>query len=267
MENDKYHQKTANLALQGGGSHGAFAWGVLDRLLEERRLSIEGITATSAGALNAVAFAYGLSVGGREGAKDLLNVFWKRISSIAASQMLRPTAIDKLYGNFGLDNSPSFRLIEVLCQFLSPYQFNPFDYNPLRNLVEDLVDFDRLRKRPAIKLFLCATNVRTGKLKVFEGGEISVKHVMAACCRPLLTRAVEIDGEYYWDGAFIANPPIFPVIYGCELVRHHPCPPYPDYSTKGPGHSARHPQSHAGDQLQFIADARNAGDRFYEQAD
>jgi NTE family protein len=218
METEKNHQKTANLALQGGGSHGAFAWGVLDRLLEESRLSIEGITATSAGALNAVALAYGLSVGGREGAKDVLKSFWRRISGIADSQMLRPTVLDKLYGNFGLDNSPCFRWIELLCQISSPYQFNPFDYNPLRNLVEDLVDFDWLRKQLAIKLFLCATNVRTGKLNVFEGGEICVKHVMAACCRPLLTHAVEIDGEYYWDGAFIANPPIFPVIYGCDSL-------------------------------------------------
>jgi NTE family protein len=208
--------KIVNLALQGGGSHGAFTWGVLDRLLEEERLSIDGITATSAGAINAVALAYGLSVGGREGAKHILQLIWKRMPSISAFQMLQPTLFDKMSGNFGLDNSPSFWFFQQFCQILSPYQLNPFDHNPLRNLLEEIVDFDQLRKRPAVKLFLCATNVRTGKLNVFAGDEICVKRVMAACCRPFLTRAVEIDGEYYWDGAFIANPPIFPLIYGCD---------------------------------------------------
>ena len=206
------NHKIVNLALQGGGSHGAFTWGVLDRLLEEDRLSIDGITATSAGAINAVALAYGLSVGGREGAKDVLQLVWKRMPSISAFQMLQPTLFDKMSGNFGLDNSPGFWLFEQFSQILSPYQLNPFDYNPLRNLLEEIIDFDRLRKLPAVRLFLCATNVRTGKLNVFAGDEICAKHVMAACCQPFLTRAVEIDSEYYWDGAFIANPPIFPLM-------------------------------------------------------
>jgi NTE family protein len=158
------NHKIANLALQGGGSHGAFAWGVLDRLLDEERLSIEGITATSFGAVNAVALAYGFSIGGRKGAKDFLQHFWKRTSTVPAFQVLQPILIDKMRGDFGLDHSPGFLWFEALCQILSPYQFNPFDYNPLKNLLEDMVDFDRLRTRPAVKLYLCATNVRTGKL-------------------------------------------------------------------------------------------------------
>jgi NTE family protein len=211
-------QKIVNLALQGGGSHGAFTWGVLDRLLEEERLSIEGITATSAGAINAVTMAYGLSIGGREGAKKALERLWKRLSSTATSSILQPSLFDKLYGKFGLDHSPGYVLFNTFCEFFSPYQFNPFNYDPLKSLLEGLVDFECLRQQPAVKLFLCATNVRTGKLKVFEVEEICVEHVLASCCRPLLTRAVEIKGEFYWDGGFIGNPPIFPVIYGCDAL-------------------------------------------------
>ena len=156
-------QKIVNLALQGGGSHGAFAWGVLDRLLEEERLAIEGITATSAGAVNAVALAYGLSTGGREEAKKALEFLWKRISNIA-SNMLTPSLFDYLYGSFGLDHSPSYIVLNTLSEFFSPYQLNPFNYSPLKNLLEEMVDFERLRKQAAVKLFLCATNVRTSKL-------------------------------------------------------------------------------------------------------
>jgi NTE family protein len=210
-------QKIVNLALQGGGSHGAFAWGVLDRLLEEERLAIEGITATSAGAVNAVALAYGLSTGGREEAKKALEFLWKRISNIA-SNMLTPSVFDYLYGSFGLDHSPSYIVLNTLSEFFSPYQLNPFNYSPLKNLLEEMVDFERLRKQAVVKLFLCATNVRTSKLKVFARDEICVEHVLASCCRPFLARAVEIDGEHYWDGGFMGNPPIFPVIYGCDAL-------------------------------------------------
>ena len=210
-------QKTVNLALQGGGSHGAFAWGVLDRLLEEERLAIEGITATSAGAVNAVTLAYGLSTGGCEEAKKALEFLWKRISNIA-SNMLTPSVFDHLYGSFGLDHSPSYIVLNTLSEFFSPYQLNPFNYGPLKNLLEEMVDFEQLRKQAVVKLFLCATNVRTSKMKVFGRDEICVEHVLASCCRPFLTRAVEIDGEHYWDGGFMGNPPIFPVIYGCDAL-------------------------------------------------
>jgi NTE family protein len=209
-------QKIVSLALQGGGSHGAFTWGVLDRLLEEQRIAIEAVTATSAGAINAVAFAYGLSIGGREGAKRALKLLWEEISSFASN--MKPSVLDKVYGHFGLDHSPSFILLNVACELFSPYQLNPFNYSPLKNLLEAMVDFEQLRKQPAVKLFLCATNVRTSKLKVFAGDDIRVEHVLASCCRPFLTHAVEIEGEHYWDGGFIGNPPIFPVIYGCDAV-------------------------------------------------
>jgi NTE family protein len=210
-------QKIINLALQGGGSHGAFAWGVLDRLLDEERLAIDGITATSAGAINAVTLAYGLSLGGREEAKKALGSLWKRISKIA-SNILTPSAFDTLYGNFGLDHSPSYIFLNTVSEFFSPYQLNPLNYSPLKSLLQEIIDFELLRKQAAVKLFLCATNVRTSKLKVFGRGEICVEHILAACCRPFLTRAVEIDGEYYWDGGFMANPPIFPLIYGCDAL-------------------------------------------------
>jgi NTE family protein len=189
-------QKTVNLALQGGGSHGAFAWGVLDRLLEEECLAIDGITATSAGAINAVTLAYGLSTGGREGAKKTLRCFWKKMSSIA-SNMLTPSVFDKLYGNFGLDHSPSYVFLNALSEFFSPYQLNPVNYSPLKNLLQEMINFELLRKQAAVKLFLSATNVRTSKMKVFGNDEICVEHVLASCCRPFLTRAVEIDGEHY----------------------------------------------------------------------
>jgi NTE family protein len=217
MNADNSH-KIVNLALQGGGTHGALTWGVLDRLLEEERLLIDGVTATSAGALNAVVLAYGLSKGGREGAKKALEFFWKRWSSLAASDMLQPSLLDKFYGNFGLDHSPSYIFLNMLSEFFSPYQLNPFNYSPLKNLLEDVVDFDQLRKQSAVRLFLCATNVRTNKLKVFTGVEICVEHVLASCCRPFVTRAVHIEGEHYWDGGFMGNPAIFPLIYGCDAV-------------------------------------------------
>jgi len=128
-------QKAVSLALQGGGNHGAFTWGVLDRLLEDDRLTIDGITATSYGAINAVTLAYGLAIGGREAAKKSLSGFWRRLSSLSSSSFLQPSLTDKIYGNFGLDHSPGYVWLATLQQFLSPYQLNPFDYNPLKNLL------------------------------------------------------------------------------------------------------------------------------------
>ena len=209
-------QRVVNLALQGGGSHGAFTWGVLDRLLEEKQLAIEGITATSAGAVNAVVLAHGLAVAGREGARNALRLFWQRMSETASHGIFQPSLIDKMAANFGLEHSPGYIFMDVLSYFSSPYQFNPFNYNPLKSLLEEIVDFERLRRQPAVKLFLCATNARTGKLKVFNGEEVRSNHVIASTCLPLMMHAVEVDGEYYWDGGFVGNPTIFPLIYGCE---------------------------------------------------
>lgn len=208
--------KTVNLGLQGGGSHGAFTWGVLDRLLEDDRISFEGITASSAGAVNAVVLAHGLTQRGREGARELLRTFWKRMSDKASHGMLQPSLIDKAQGNFGLDHSPGYLAFNVMSYFTSPYVYNPLNYNPLRSVLEEIVDFERLRRQPAVKLFLCATNVRTGKIKVFNTDEIGPNHVLASTCLPLLMHAVEIDGEAYWDGGFSGNPAIFPLVYECK---------------------------------------------------
>jgi NTE family protein len=209
-------QKAINLALQGGGTHGAFTWGVLDRLLDEDQLIVDGITATSAGSINATLLAYGLSIGGRVVAKNILAVFWRRISTMMASSIVQPSILDKMLGTYGLDYSPGYILMNILCQFLSPYQFNPFNINPLKNLLEEIVDFRHVRKQTAVKLFLCATNVRTCKLEIFHGKALTADHVLASSCLPFLMQAVDIDGERYWDGGFVGNPALFPLIYECD---------------------------------------------------
>jgi NTE family protein len=209
--------RTINLALQGGGAHGAFTWGVLDRLLEEKYLGFEGLSATSAGAMNAAVFAYGLAVGGRDGARKALAGYWKRVSDAASLGPLQPSPIDRMLGDHKLAWSPAFSLMGFVTRVLSPYEFNPSDYNPLRNVVEQSIDFEVLRHPDCpVKLFLSATNVRTGKVKVFAGQEISVSAVMASACLPTMFHAVEIDGEAYWDGGYMGNPALFPLIYNCK---------------------------------------------------
>jgi NTE family protein len=209
--------KTLTLALQGGGAHGAFTWGVLDRLLEDDRIGFEGVSATSAGAMNAAVMAYGLAVGGRPGARRALGAFWRRISEAAAVGPLQPSWLDRLMGNHSLEMSPSFVMFDLMTRLMSPYQFNPQNYNPLRKVLEASIDFARLGDCP-MKIFLSATNVRTGKIKVFEKGEIGPEAVLASGCLPFLFQAVEIDGEHYWDGGYMGNPAIFPLIYGCEAT-------------------------------------------------
>ncbi|WP_433996139.1 patatin-like phospholipase family protein [Bradyrhizobium lablabi] len=209
--------RTVNLALQGGGAHGAFTWGVLDRLLDEENLAFEGLSATSAGAMNAAAFAYGLAVDGREGARTALAGYWKRVSDAARLGPLQPTPFDRMLADHKLAWSPIFSVIGFVTRVLSPYQFNPTNYNPLRNVVEQSIDFEVLRRTDCpVKLFLSATNVRTGKVKVFAGKEITADAVMASACLPNMFHAVEIDGEAYWDGGYMGNPAIFPLIYGCD---------------------------------------------------
>lgn len=188
--------KQINLALQGGGAHGAFTWGVLDRLLQDSRIVLEGVSATSSGAMNAAILADGLTVGGRDGAREALDRFWHHVA--------HPSP---LWGSLQAS------WFEVVSLFFSPYQLNPLDYNPLRLFIETAVDFKRLRQRSAVKLFLCATNVRSGKVKVFTEKEITADCVLASACLPHLFKAVEIDGEHYWDGGYMGNPPLFPLIY------------------------------------------------------
>jgi NTE family protein len=209
--------RTINLALQGGGAHGAFTWGVLDRLLDEKQLAFEGLSATSAGAMNAAAFAYGLAVGGRDGARQALTDYWKRVSEAARLGPLQPTPFDRMLGDHKLAWTPVFSMIGFVTRMLSPYQFNPTNYNPLRDVVEQSIDFSVLQRPDCpVKLFLSATNVRTGKVKIFSGAEVSLDAVMASACLPTMFHAVEIDGEAYWDGGYMGNPAIFPLIYGCD---------------------------------------------------
>ncbi len=208
--------RSINLALQGGGAHGAFTWGVLERLLDEPRIAIEGISATGAGATNAAVLAYGLTIGGREGAKKALANFWRRVAHAALFSPLQPSLMDRLSRNHGLEGSPMHLIFDVMSRLLSPYQFNPLNYNPLRKVLEQAIDFEEIRRGSAVKLFLSATNVRTGRVKVFNDRELTVKCVLASACLPFLHQAVEVDGEYYWDGGYMGNPALFPLIHGCK---------------------------------------------------
>jgi NTE family protein len=209
--------KRINLALQGGGSHGAFAWGVLDRLLEDECIDFDGISAASVGAVNATVMAFGLAVGGRAGARHALADIWRRIANLASLSPLQPTLFDRLTGNQSLETSPAFVQFDLMTRSFSPYQLNPFNINPLRSILCDAVDFDAIRNAHCpIKLFLSATNVRTGKIRVFDNHEIGPDAVLASACLPFLFRAIEIDGEHYWDGGYMGNPAIFPLIYNCD---------------------------------------------------
>lgn len=209
--------RVINLALQGGGAHGAFTWGVLDRLLEDERIAFDGISATSAGAMNATVFAYGMAVGGRRGAQAALAKFWRHVSHAAALSPIQPSPWDRFVGNESLSWSPGFMLADLVTRLFSPYQFNPLNLNPLRDVLTAVVDFDALRAGTCpIRLFLSATNVATGKVRIFTNDEIGADQVLASGCLPFLFQAVEIDGEAYWDGGYMGNPAIFPLIYHCD---------------------------------------------------
>ncbi|MDI6745899.1 MAG: patatin-like phospholipase family protein [Rhodocyclaceae bacterium] len=212
----KSTQKTIELALQGGGAHGALTWGVLDRLIEEPRLKIEGVSGTSAGAMNAVVLADGLEAGGAEGARSALEHFWKTVSEAAINSPIQRDLWSRIHGDWGLENSPSYHFFDHLSRVFSPYELNPLNLNPLRDLVADIVDFDRVNRCSAIKVFVTATNVRSGRPKVFRQPELSVDAVMASAALPLMFQAVEIDGEAYWDGGFMGNPALFPLVDECD---------------------------------------------------
>ncbi|HEY2619082.1 MAG TPA: patatin-like phospholipase family protein [Acetobacteraceae bacterium] len=206
-------RKKIKLALQGGGAHGAFTWGVLDRLLSDPRLEIEAVVGTSAGAMNAAVLVDGLARGGPEAARQQLHAFWHGVAALAAASPLQPSPLDRMLGLGNMEFSPMWRIADVLNKVFSPYELNPGNENPLRDLLERTVDFVRLREAQAPALFVCATNVLTGRLRVFERHEISAAAVMASACLPTLFQAVEVDGQHYWDGGFCGNPPIFPLIY------------------------------------------------------
>jgi NTE family protein len=203
--------------LQGDGAHGAFTWGVIDRLLEDGRIAFEGIVATSAGAMNAAVLAYGLAEGGLEGARTALTSFWRRMSHAGMWAPLQSTPLDRLAQNRSLENSPAFAAFDLMTRMLPPHQFNPLNHSPLRTVLEKSIDVEAIRRAKCpIKIFLCATNVRSGKIKVFGNNEMSIDAVMASACLPFLFQAVEIGGEAYWDGGYMGNPAIFPLIHHCD---------------------------------------------------
>jgi NTE family protein len=202
-----------NIALQGGGSHGAFSWGVLDRLLEDGRIEIDGISGTSAGAVNATVLAYGIVSGGREGARRMLEALWRGVADCARMSPLQPTWFDRMMGADWLNLSPAWMIFDYITRFFSPYQLNPANLNPMRDMLARMIDFEVVRNCRSPRLFLCATNVLSGRIRVFTNQEIGIQAVLASSCLPSLFQAVEVDGEYYWDGGYMGNPPIYPLIY------------------------------------------------------
>lgn len=200
-----------SLALQGGGAHGAFTWGVLDYLLEASDLEFDGVSGTSAGAMNAVVLADGLLKGGRDGAREALAGFWRAVAGSVPFEV----AVRTLDGE-SITLSPAMKLMIGWTSLFSPYEFNPFDLNPLRKLVAERVDFERLRRESLVRLFIAATGANTGRLRLFHHHEVTPDVLLASACLPTLHHTIEIEGEPYWDGGFTANPAVFPLFYECD---------------------------------------------------
>ena len=203
--------KPLNLALQGGGAHGAFTWGVLDALLESDAFRISCISGTSAGAMNAVVLADGFHRDGGAGARRALDEFWHYIGWKNRLPPVQRAIVDLFFNSYNLDAMPGYVLFDVVSRFMSPYDFNPLNLNPLRDVLLEKIDFDSVRACDAINLYVSATNVHTGRVRVFETDEISAETVMASACLPFLYQAVEIDGVPYWDGGYMGNPSLFPL--------------------------------------------------------
>ena len=204
-------QQTISLALQGGGAHGAFTWGVLDHLLEDGRTDFEGVSGTSAGAMNAVILAQGLMTGGRDGARAALQAFWTKVAGSLPFEIAVPSKDGQ---NVSL--VPAFKMLIQFAHYFSPHQLNPFDVNPLRKILLAQVDFERLRSESPVKLFIAATNANSGQVRMFRSPEISADAILASACLPQMARPVKIDGEPYWDGGYAANPAIYPLFYECK---------------------------------------------------
>ena len=215
MPADKPKSLLIDLALQGGGAHGAFTWGVLDRLIEEPWLKIDGISGTSAGAMNAAVMASGLEHGGVDGAKAALETFWKAVSEAARYSPLQRGPWEMLTGRWTLENSPMYMATELMTRMFSPYDLNPLNAHPLRGILAETVDFECLADAP-LRLFITATNVRTGTGRVFRNAEITPDVLLASACLPTMFQAVEIDGEHYWDGGYVGNPTITPLVRECD---------------------------------------------------
>lgn len=214
LPNERPRGRLIDLALQGGGSHGAFTWGVLDRLLEEHDLVIEAVSGTSAGAMNAAVMAAGYAASGPVGAREALEGFWRKVSEAAAWSPLKRNPMDVLLGRWSLDHSPAYMVLDVMGRLFSPYDL-PFGApNPLEKVLADSIDFARLATAP-IKVFITATNVRTGRPRVFRNAELSADVLLASACLPSMFRAVEIDGDAYWDGGYSGNPTMTPLVREC----------------------------------------------------
>jgi NTE family protein len=209
-------KKRINLALQGGGAHGAFTWGVLDRLLEDERIALEGISGTSAGAMNAAILAQGFVKGGNAGARAALDRFWRTVSDSAAFSPIRANPLDKWLGNWNIDKTPGAIWWDLMGRMFSPYDLNPFHFDPLRDVLAEAIDFTALQACRDLKLFISATSVRTGKIRVFKQHEVTIEALLASACLPAAFQAIEIDGEPFWDGGYMGNPAIFPLIYECD---------------------------------------------------
>lgn len=208
--------KKINLALQGGGAHGAYTWGVLDRLLEEDGIAIEGISGTSAGAMNAALLVNGYVKGGNDGAKQQLETFWRRISEAAAFGPLHQSTLERTLAGWNMDWSPAYHWLDLMSRLFSPYELNPLNINPLRSILEDMIDNDALKSCAVIKLFITATHVASGQPRVFFCDEITPDVLLASACIPFMFQAVEVQGEHYWDGGYMGNPSIWPLIYHCQ---------------------------------------------------
>lgn len=195
-----------NLALQGGGAHGAFTWGVLDALLEDESIDFEGVSGTSAGAMNAACLAHGLLHGGRTGARQALTDFWLAMAETMPAQLSGAAS----------SMAPALKMMLQWTDHLSPEQLNPFDLNPLRDVIERQIDFAALRAACPVKLFIAATHANSGKLRLFQNPELSADVLLASACLPTIHRTIEIDGEPYWDGGYSANPAVFPLVYHCQ---------------------------------------------------
>ncbi len=206
-------EKSVSLALQGGGAHGAFTWGVLDAILEDGRLAIEAITGASAGAINTVVLVEGWIEGGVDGAREQLRQFWKRVSLDGALSPAQQHLVSRLLGYWCAEGAPVHVWLDAWTRTLSPYEANPLDINPLRDALEELIDFNRVRSCQDIKLFISATNVWTGKLRIFKHAELTAAHELASACLPTIFQAVEIEGEPYWDGGYLGNPALYPLFY------------------------------------------------------
>ncbi len=206
--------KKVNLALQGGGAHGAVSWGVADKILEDPRIDVAAISGASAGAVNAVALAYGLHKGGADGARETLEKLWRAVSDAGEIYSpVRGNPFALFFGGTDVVNALSYQVFDAITRTFSPYQLNPFDFNPLKDVLNRCIDFESLRQCRKTQLFVAATNVRNGKVHVFETKDVSVDAICASTCLPFLFKAVEIDGEHYWDGGYMGNPVLYPFFY------------------------------------------------------